>query len=307
MRSTGLFSILVTIIFLPASRLEAIWAPVPLEILIDEADVVVQGKVVAIEKADLEINGRAHDLAVVEVDAALKNILGMMKLMQVRIAQPAAGGLGVSTDIRFREGQDGIWILNKAPDRDIYHVNHPFQFQATQEKDRLAKLVAEREKVVGGKPVVGLEARAEVIETHTVDGQIASFYEVRFSLKNTTGKPITICDYVGHKPLAVQWTDPKGAARESGHYDYLATVRLAGMTKSSFVTIPPNGIRYLGPRGKYSGIHFATIERSGTNHVEPGEHTVTVAYKNEVEGRGLVAEPAWTGEVEANAVKFSVK
>src|SRR4029077_8873151 len=87
-----------------------------------------------------------------------------------------------SADIRFREGQEGIWLLTKDPgsnkivvmkgdmlvpdpERNVYWAKHPSQFQNEKEQKKLTALIEARAKVSGGKPVNGLVARAELLES----------------------------------------------------------------------------------------------------------------------------------------------
>ena len=95
-------------------------------------------------------------------------------------------------------------------------------------------------KPEGGKAVKVLVGMAEVVEK-PAKGSTA--FEVQFSLKNVSDKPITVCGYVGNRPLKVQWIGPDGKMLRSKHYDWLAFVDLAGLSKENFVAIPPGGVR----------------------------------------------------------------
>ena len=128
------------------SPVQADFAAVPLDKLVKDAAVIVDGKVTKIENAGFARGARQFDAAVVQVKAVLK---GDAKLKEVRIAQPAVGGLAVSTDIRFKEGQEGFWLLTKQADAkgkeaDVYWALHPSQFQPLGERDKLAKAVKDQ-------------------------------------------------------------------------------------------------------------------------------------------------------------------
>jgi len=317
MRSVLIGLTAIAIVMTTTSRCAyASFAAVPLEILIDSADLVVEGKVIKIEEAGFMLGARRYEVAIVEVATTMKNITGKAKLTQVRIAQPAAGGIAFSTDIRFRPGQQGIWILNKDPQQNAFWAKHPFQFQQAKQKAKLTKLIASRAKLTGGKPVGGLVARAELVTMKAAAGVVQGakrpqFYEVRFSLKNVSKKPIVISEYVGNRPLVVEWTGP-GDKQDpnrslSQHYAYLAAVRLAPESERNFVTIPPGGVRFLGPRGPYYGIGFSTAQRRNTNFVEPGRHKIVVRYVNRATGKVFGLKNVWTGEIVANAVELVVK
>lgn len=307
-----LLSSLVVFSLGATGELMASWAAVPLEILADEADVIVEGKVVEIADAGFNVGTRPYDVAVVEITTVLKNLSGK-QIKQVRVAQPAKSMIGLSTDIRYQVGQSGIWMLVADSDakRNAYWASHPSQYQAVAKKDELTKLLKSRETLAGGKPSTGLVARAEVIRQETpprpgVDNP-PQFIEVRFSLKNVSKEPITICDFVGDKPLVVRWIGPDGERRESQHYTYLQRVRLAGVAERNFIVIPPGGVQFLGPNGKYYGISFTTAERQETNIVEAGKHRVLVGYQNKQDGTDIEAKNVWLDRVAANEVEFTVK
>ena len=130
------------------AQVQADFAPVALEKLVDDAAVIVQGKVTKVEDAGFKRNGRAFDAAAVQVTAVLK---GDAKLKEVRIAQPGMGGLAVSTDIRFKKDQEGIWLLNQekdAKDREaaVLWATHPSQLQPSKEKETVAKAIKAQAK-----------------------------------------------------------------------------------------------------------------------------------------------------------------
>lgn len=142
----GAFALALTCLWTVA--VQADFAQVPLEELVKKAATIVEGKVVKVEDAGFMRNGRKYDAAVVEVKSVLK---GDAKLKEVRIAQPALGGLSVSTDIRFKVGQEGIWLLNQekdAKDKEaaVLWATHPSQFQPSKEKETVAKAIKAQAK-----------------------------------------------------------------------------------------------------------------------------------------------------------------
>lgn len=299
-------SALILCMFLVSvSPVRALWAPVPLEILVDEADLIVTGKVAKIQNGFV-LDGRNYDVAVLEVTKTLKALPAAGKPKQVHIAQPAPGGLAVSTDIQFQAGQEGVWLLRKDSDRDVFWARHPFQFQEAAKQKELTELVAQREKVTGGMVVNGLSARAELVEHQRPKG--GSSFEVRFSLQNVGVKPITVCDYAGLKPVQVQWTGPKGEMLKSHHYDWLELARLRGLEKTNFTTIPSGGIRYFGPHGGGTGVYFQPPPpQPRANVIEPGQHRVTIGYASTENGKQFGLENVFTGTVTANEVTIGVK
>lgn len=299
------------------------WAEVPLEVLVDEADLIVIGKVTKVQDGGFFTIGPnkfdhivKQDVAVLEVSAVLKAPAQFDKTKVVSIGQKAMGKV-TSADIRFVPGQQGIWLLSKDPgqnkivvmkgnllvpdpERNVYWAKHPSQLQKETDKQKLTALIEARAKVEGGKPVNGLVARAELLET-------PGKFQVRFSLKNVSDKPLTVCDYVGHRPLQVQWTGPNGKTLKSKHYDWLAFADIAGLEKSNFVTIQPGGIRFIdaGPGIEFQG---PTEKPARTVNVATvGQHRITVSFVEKADGKQFGLENVWTGTVTANELTFSVK
>lgn len=274
-----------------APTAEALWIAIPLEILVDEADLIVAGEV-----TDIKPGFPPYDNAVIKVSRVMKALPGSGQPKTVLIAQPGQGGLRLSTDIRFRVGQEGVWLLTKDPDRQVYWAKHPSQFQ--HNLGQVADLVKARAKLPEGKAVNGLVARAEVAEQRAAKGPPS--YEVRFSLKNVSEKPIAICNFPGHLPFKADWTGPEGTKLKSDHYQWLATAKI-GLTKDSFVTIPPGGVRFVGPHGRFSGIWF----QAKTAPV--GQHQVTISFGNSEDGQRFQVGNVWTGTITANTVSFALK
>jgi hypothetical protein len=281
---------------------------VPLEVLVDESYVIVEGKVSKIEKAGFAINNRNQDVAIIEVTSLLKALPHLNKPKQIRRVQPAAGGIAVSTDLRSNVGQTGIWLLVKYPERDEYIVKHPSQSQPVEEKQKLTELIAAREKLVGGKPVKGLQARAELFENAVAGGP--TFYEVRLSVKNVSDKPLQLFDYAGAQPLVVDWTGSAGEKMTSKHYDWLKRADLAAADDTNIVTLPPGGVRFIGPQSRDAGVYFQSpSDRRAVNENEAvvGTHKITLSYSNANPEPLLGIKNLWQGTVAANEITLTVK
>jgi hypothetical protein len=160
----------------------------------------------------------------------------------------------------------------------------------------------------GGKAVNGLVASAEVVEQKPANAP--PYFEVHFSLKNVSDKPITICDYVGIHPLKAEWIGPDGKTLRSDHYGWLRAARIASLSEKNFVMIPAGGVRRIGPQGDSSGIVFQPTPEKPMrfgNVTTPGKHRVTVSYTNMEDGKKFNLQNVWTGTVTANEVAFTVK
>ncbi len=166
----------------------------------------------------------------------------------------------------------------------------------------------EKVKPEGGKEVKGLVALAEVVEHNLANDR--PYFEVLFTLKNVSDKPITICDYAGNQPLKVQWVGPDGKTLRSDHYGWLRYSRIASLTEKNFVTIAAGGVRRIVAGGGYSGIIFQPTPEKPLrvgNVTQPGKHRVTVSYTSMEDGKKFNLESVWTGTVTANEVVLNAK
>ena len=280
----------------------AIWAPVPLEVLIDESHLIVVGKVSKVVDAGFAVGNRNMDAAVVEVKQILKALPLAGKPTTVRIGQPAAGGIAISIDIRFQAGTEGIWLLKKDPQQDIYWAKHPSQFQPLDQLKTLSTMVKSREKITGGTPVQGLVARVEAIAIPQAQGKPT--VEVRCSVQNVSEKPITLCTFIGNAPVQLNWIGPDGKPLPSRHNDWLQRVRLQAPSKFDFPTIEPGAIHFIGDAITFTS---QNVDDERANISRPGEQTVTATFQNSTDGKAQEIPHVWTGKVISGSLKFKVE
>lgn len=118
------------------------WKAIPVRDAVSKADAIVRGKVASVEPLDVN-----SDVVVVEVAAVLKGdmpkdatIGEMLKDATIRLVATHRGAKGVH---RFREGEEGIWLATKLPDREAYAVSgHPVSFQPVAAARVIELLVA---------------------------------------------------------------------------------------------------------------------------------------------------------------------
>jgi hypothetical protein len=273
---------------------QALVAAVPLETLVDEADTIVIGKVTRIEGAVVtrQFGGaeRVFDAAVVEVEAVLK---GAAKPREVRLLQPARGGLAISSDRRFAVGHEAVWILSREPEAGYHGVRHPFAVQPIARKAELTKLVQDRENLPGGKAVAGLVVRAEVVTRGPQQS-------IRLSVKNVSDRPIVLCNYAGNRVVEMDWIGQDGQRRTQDLYEFLKRARLRPLSEQDFQTLQPGAVAQVGPGGRFGG--GIVLEKPG-----PGEHRVTLRYVNKEDGKQFGLKDVWTGTAVANEVTITVK
>src|SRR5262245_19327337 len=94
------------------------WAMVPLEVLVDEATLVVEGEVSEIKAPGWDVpDTRPQELAVIKITKILKALPAEGKPKEVGLLQPAPMmGLVIGGgDLRYSVGRKAIWLLRKDP------------------------------------------------------------------------------------------------------------------------------------------------------------------------------------------------
>ncbi len=138
------------------------WKAIPVRDAVSKADAIVRGKVAAVEPLDVN-----SDVVMVKVAAVLKGdmpkdatIGEMLKDATIRLVATHRGAKGVH---RFREGEEGIWLATKLPDREAYAVSgHPVSFQPVAAARLIELLVAGTTDAGAEMPKLLREADARV-------------------------------------------------------------------------------------------------------------------------------------------------
>jgi hypothetical protein len=106
------------------------WAAMSDEELLRVTDLAVFGRWVG-QTSALKVGGQSptHDIGAIEVDEVLKGPQGLTLAL---VAAPAMQGPRSSTDILFRRGARGLWLLRKrsGPESGLYLADHPQRFVA---------------------------------------------------------------------------------------------------------------------------------------------------------------------------------
>jgi len=217
---------------------------------------------------------------------------------QVLSQETAAGGKsGVTKGLKLTLSADKTETSMKPDGSNAVPVKLKLTFTNVSKKPIKAN-------PAGGKPVKGIVALARLVEK---PAKGSTSFEVRLSLKNVSTKPITVCAWVGYQPLKVRWLGPDGKMRKSKHYDWLAFVDLAGLSKDNgFVTIPPGGVRFITPEILFHPPTEKPVPGFG-NAAQVGKHRVTVTFTNNEDGKQFGLQNVWTGTVIAKEITFRVK
>lgn len=161
MQNRVLIGVVAGIITVGSTAALASWAFVPLEKLVADNPVIVVGK---IEKIDVAPPPKAnepmftYDTAYIAVSKVLKNTLGKTAIEvgdKLPLGMPSVNRrVAMSTDIRYRKGTEGVWLLERR--KGQYWATYPRDLQSLKEEGKIAALIAKQaiviEKVTEGVP-----------------------------------------------------------------------------------------------------------------------------------------------------------
>ena len=149
----------------PLSLLQAGWADIPLKSRVAGADVVVVGTIARIKRGFTR--GRYFALGQIKITEVLKGDRrlrgGDLAFPGTDPAKPDAPAVVNSTDIRYSEGQTGIWILRKDKQRNCYWATYPKDYQKPGQLEKVRELLQIQPKPAG-KPAPRALARAKSLK-----------------------------------------------------------------------------------------------------------------------------------------------
>ena len=89
--------------------------------------------------------GAPFDIAYIKVGEVLKNELRNRKIQKgdtIPLSMPSAKGTAVSTNIRYRKGTEGVWILEYKD--ETFWATYPKDYQPMRQKAHIAGLIREQ-------------------------------------------------------------------------------------------------------------------------------------------------------------------
>ena len=283
---------------LAVSNAQASWAYVPLELRMAGAKYIVVGKIDRIVDG-IERGNRTYDVGAIKVSKVLK---GPKTLKEVKLMWPGPARFALSTDIKFRKGQEGVWILY--PDqkvKDVFWANFPSDYQALANLPKVQEKMKALNSIAWSKAVDGLQLGA-IIEKSDVRKQKivvkgrpvkALARATAYIVLRNTGKASThAVNYPHDNQITFKLTGPDGkdmpiAMRNRGG-------RVPPLTKYNFLSVAPNSIRSIG-----YGFALPLL-------VQPGKYTLEMSYANKRVGGKLVNGKVWKGQLQTEAT-FNVK
>jgi hypothetical protein len=135
---------------LAASAVRASWMDLPLKQVVQQSHVVVIGEITGITAADppAQEDRYAFDIAHITVEDVLLNTLTNRVIQpgqELPLSMPSAGNsVRISTDIRYRAGMKGIWILELKD--ETFWATYPKDFQPMSAEKDVRQIVKELEK-----------------------------------------------------------------------------------------------------------------------------------------------------------------
>jgi hypothetical protein len=119
----------------------ACWDDVPLETVIKQKPLVVVGGIIRVKTAPS--SRYSYDIAFIKIERVLKND-GTNNLAEVGVEIPLAmpstnNTVQISTDLRYRLGQRGVWILHFQDGK--YWATYPKDFQNISEEPQIVAII----------------------------------------------------------------------------------------------------------------------------------------------------------------------
>jgi hypothetical protein len=129
---------LTLVLLFTATPVLAMWAKYSNADLIEKSELIVEGRFMGTTEVLLPNQQHPLTLGVLQVTKVLK---GKPKTEVVLLALPSKSGLVSSTDIHYRQGQNGLWFLYQKTNAigGVYSADHPQRFLSADNKDPTAE------------------------------------------------------------------------------------------------------------------------------------------------------------------------
>ena len=126
----------------------ASWADSPLEEVISGSPVVVVGSIDCIKSADSPQQSQdyRYDTAYIAVSQVLKNTLPDFQIQtedKIPLSMPAAANpIRISTDIYYKVGTHGVWILERR--EGTFWATYPKDFQPLSQEQKVKAIIQQQ-------------------------------------------------------------------------------------------------------------------------------------------------------------------
>ena len=214
---------------------------------------------------------------------------------------PGTAPFALGTDIKFRKGQEGVWILY--PDKehnDIHWASYPSDYHSLNNLPKVKEKMKALKSINWSKSVEGVQLGA-VVEQRDLRNQkiilkgrpVKALVRVTvyIVLRNSGTTPIHAVNFPQDEQLALKVIGPDGQELPVALGDRLGGGKLA---KHHFLQIIPGSISSMG-----YGMSLPLITKAG-------KYTMQLGYANNRKGEGLVKGVVWAGQLKGEAT-FVVK
>ena len=290
---------MLPILFACAGTASAMWAYIPPEVRLMEAELVVIGTIDRLA-APINENGRIQEIGMIKIERVLK---GDAKLKEAPLAwpRPNEGPFRIADGpISFRVGQKGIWILRRDDARPVFKADYPGDHKQADQADAVAAQLKALEKIQWSAAKDGLQAAVLVDQRDMRNAQVQiqgkkvvalSQPHVSLLLRNDTDKPFYVVDHFADQPVTMTYQGPNNQAIEVKLYGD-GPANPPAPQLHSYKLIPPRSVRTMG----YGfGLPIITLA---------GEYKLTLDYKNKRDGQALGLKSVWQGQITTPLRKF---
>ncbi len=284
-----------------APQCHASWAYVPQEIRMMQADLVVVGTIAKPGKA-IEQDGRTYAVGVIKPTMILKGKPKLKDDIRVAWVAPRPGGLRLSTDITYRVGQKGVWVLTADKTLPVYWATYPTDYQPLEKLAEVRKKLANVKNIKWGKAQNGLQVgliveqrdmRKSKVRINGKPVKAVAQLSVYPLLKNVSDKPMHVVNHFHDRPISIALYGPDGKP---------INVKLHANAPKRAVDPKPHNFKEVLP-GRVCTIGYGYGLPMCT---KSGEYMITLSYKNERDGRALKLDRVWQGQVDSPAIKVAV-
>ena len=284
-----------------APRCQASWAYVPQEVRMMQADLVVVGTIAKLGKS-IKRDGRTYTVGVIKPTMILKGKPKMKDDIRLAWPGPRPGGLRLSTDLIYRVGQKGVWVLTADKTRPVHWATYPTDYQPMQKLAAVRKKLGNVKNIKWGKATNGLQVGLIVEQRDLRKSKVRikgkpvkaiaqlSLYPL---LKNVSGKPMHVVDHFHDRPISIAFSGPDRKPID---------VKLYGNAPKRAVDPKPRNFKQVLP-GRVCTMGYGFSLPMCT---KSGEYTITLSYKNERDGRTSKINRVWQGQAGSPAIKVKV-
>ena len=272
----------------------AMYPYTPLAGRLAEADLVVVGSIGKLGDV-VEVNGGHWDTGVIRVTDVLK---GDRRTKQVTLAWPQLPkGIPVGDGPpAYQVGVDGVWILRKRADRDVYTATYPPDRQPMVRRAEVVALLDRLAKLQWGEAVDGLSL-AVLVNHQSMKGSVIRVRGKRVDVeerleaivfaRNGGQGTARLLDYHPDQPVTLRVLDPDGQPVQVALYPRYAKGQEPELTTHYLKTVPPGATIVL----KHCWLPFSA---------KTGVFKVTASYENRRDAKALKVA-VWKGKIEAPA------